>query len=378
MESQPEGTIEPLLDFQIVPLVVHAPSGYGKSCLLAALAATWSRQHSAARVLLTTGADFARAYAASQKLDDLPRFLQRYQRADLMLIDDLQQLQRKSGAQRGLASILDHRQRHDRPTVLAAAQPLRLLSLAPRLISRLASGLVIPLELPSPLTRSAILQEMCDERRASMSAEAMELLVQHEPVTVPQLVGLVHQLGRSIATDSGRESVLRETVSHKTAADTHPSDHHAGSRAETCGDRSQESDVEITAGEVKRLLAEWLDEPVEARDVIRSTASFFGLGNSNLTGTSRRKLDVLARSIAMHLIRSLTDLSFQQIGQSFGNRDHTTVMHACKKIAAQCQTDTTTRNAVREIGRRLKTSSQARQSYPPNRRSRTVCPDAVP
>lgn len=320
-----------LLNFQVVPLVVHAPSGYGKSLLLESLAATWGREHVDDRVLLIRGADFARTYASAQKLDDVPRFQQRYQRADLVLLDDLQQLQRKSGAQRALCSILDHRQRHDRPTVLAANQPLRLLALNPRLISRLASGLALPLELPSAVTRHVIVTELLEAKQLQLTLEAQASLDEHEPLTVPQLIGLINQL---------HQVCLRAT---------HPND-----RERFSG--------EITVDHVRQVMTDAAREPIEARDIVRWTASFFGLNRGNLTGTSRRKLDVLARSIAMHLMRTHTDLSFQQIGRYFGNRDHTTVMHACKKIAATCQSDSTTRNAVREIGKRLKANGSAPNS----------------
>ena len=157
--AQPAG--EPPLRIDMVPLTFWAPSGLGKSQLLHALAATWVRHHAPDSALLLTAADFARSYAAAIKLDDLPRFQQRYQRIDFLLIDDLDALHAKAGAQQQLATIIEHRQRYQRPAVFSAKQPLHLLGLSDRLTSRLASGLVIPLQLPSTPTRQAILQRLC-------------------------------------------------------------------------------------------------------------------------------------------------------------------------------------------------------------------------
>ena len=105
---------------------------------------------------------------------------------------------------------------------------------------------------------------------------------------------------------------------------------------------------------------------LEPKEIVRLTAQYFGLKPRNLTGTSRRKMDVLARSIAMFLMRELTPRSFQQVGNAFGKRDHTTVMHACKKVESQKQTDPMTRSALREVTCQLiaAADSAARQTRP--------------
>lgn len=326
------------LQIAVVPLTVHAPAGFGKSSLLTALETTWQRQTTNERVIHIAAADFARAYANSLKMDDVPRFLQRFLRVDLLLIDDLDNLARKSGAQRQLGLIIEHRQRHNRPTVFTASQPLRLLNLSERLTSRLASGLVLPLELPSIVTRERLIQDLTEQLQLRMTPPARRRLRDHEPMTVPRLMGLVNQLWLEQQTGSGPA-------------------HHSRTDLVTT-----EQDIEtcpvIDLDRVRQLLSEVVDEPASASDVIRATAHFFGLKNANLTGTSRRKMDVLARSIAMYLLREHNQLSFQQIGSKFGNRDHTTVMHAYKKIAAQLGQDNPTRHALNEIRRHLQTKQR--------------------
>ncbi len=348
------------LNFELVPLMIHGPSGFGKSQFLQALAATWSRQFSPDRVLLTNATDFARCYANSLTLDDTPRLQQRFQRADLLLIDDLQLLQRKPGAQRQLAIILEHRQQHQRPTVLAASQPLRLLGLASALTSRIASGLVLPLELPSRPTRRLMIQQLCQQHEVNLTEEAAELLSDFEPVTVPQLNGIIQQLMHGSA-----DYVVRHGEVERSSADVPlPSfvdqsdlDCDPGNRDASFDSLRRLTNKTIDARHVHLLLDGQTRTPPETREVIRVTAQYFGLKNRNLTGSSRRKLDVLARSIAMFLMRELTQHSYHQIGLHFGRRDHTTVIHACKKVDANRLVDATTRSALHEIQRRLQTVS---------------------
>jgi chromosomal replication initiator protein len=323
---------QPALNFEVTPLTLIARSGLGKSQLLRALAATWARQQQSDGVMFIDATDFARTYATAVKLDDVPRFRQRFQRIDCLLIDNLDALQPKDGAQQQLATIIEHRQRQQRPTVLAARQPLRQLGLSPRLSSRLASGLVIPLQQPAAATRQAILQQLCRRRRIELTPQAERLLTERGPATVPELMGFLNQLQQQLR----RDTVARPMASRDRS---------------TCEPAARP--VTINAEQVQR----WLDvdggQPIDIKTVIRATARYFGLPQRNLTGSSRRKMDVLARSFAMFLIRELTGHSFQQIGQGFGGRDHTTVIHAYRKVSQQQHNDATTCQALREIRSRL-------------------------
>jgi chromosomal replication initiator protein len=328
----------PSLHIEITPLTLFAPPGLGKSQLLQALAATWTRQRRPDSVIFLDAADFARAYATAVKLDDVPRFQQRFQRSDLLLIDNLDSLQSKTGAQQQLASIVEHRQRHQRPTVLTARQSLRLLGLTARLTSRLASGLVIRLQLPTGPTRQVILRRLCERRRIELTPEAERLLSEQGRVTVPQLMGILNQLKDRVGRD--------RPVDHSMSCDKSPG----------------ESSLRETRIDVERI-QHWLQthggEPFDVKAIIRATARYFGLPQRNLSGSSRRKMDVLARSFAMYLTRELTGLSFQQIGQFFGGRDHTTVIHAYKKVSRQQTSEATAGHALREIRERLHEKSSA-------------------
>ena len=312
----------PTVNIEVVPLTISAPTGLGKSELLRALLAAWTRQQGSDSVLLTTATDFARNYATAVKLLELPRFQQRYQRYACLLVDDLDQLVGKQVVQEQLATIVEHRQRHHRPTVITARQPLTTLNLSSRLTSRLAGGLTLSLQLPSQQTRRELVRRLGESLVLRFEPEAIDKLSEMDSLTVPQLTGLLNRLKQA--------HWLRE------------------SRPPVSGDV-----LNVNAEQVTALLPTSAEIKVDSKDIIRATARYFGLPQRNLTGSSRRKLDVLARSMAMYLIRELTGSSYLQVGKQFGGRDHTTVMHAHKKIGKQQQTDAGTRNASHEIQRRL-------------------------
>ena len=202
---------------------------------------------------------------------------------------------------------------------MTTRQPPAAQKLSPRLVGRLASGLLIPLHPPAAETRREIIRRLTSQRPVRLSAEAEQLLVEQLSWTVVQLMGVLNQLwaARQDANDPGAQ--------------------------------------EISAPQLRQLLGESSPLGVEPKAIIRLTAKHFGLPVRNLTGASRRKMDVLARSLAMYLIRQLTGASFQQIGCHFGHRDHSTVMHACRKIQRAQDTDSAIRSVTAQLQRLLAT-----------------------
>ena len=273
-------------------------------------------------MLLISGADFARAYAEAVKLDEVSRFQTRYQRAELLLVDDLEELTSKPPAQQMLGTIVEHRTLHGRPTLISSLVPLRSTRLDARLVSRLAEGLSIPLELPLGETRDEILNRICEVRKLRLTDSAREVLLTQRPMTVPALIGILNQTCFRLADQRQ--------------------------------DQPQNGLVQIDAKDLgPNLLSSGQSQLPDPKAIIRTTAKHYGLKTSNLTGPSRRKMDTLARSVAMFLIRNLTGASFQQIGEYFGQRDHSTVMYACRKIAAARKIDAATRNTLTELYERL-------------------------
>lgn len=364
-QATPIHEVSPLR-FDAVPLTIYGAAGYGKSQLLHAICATWIRQQGVDETVFISAVDFARRYANAQKLDELPKMQQRFYRASLLLVDDLDQLRRKPGAQVMLSQIIDQRKRHHRPTVLAIQVAPQFARLKERLISRISSGLVAPLKLPSPSTRSVILQRLCEPFGIQLTEGAQRLLSEQEVMTVPELAGLVtrlfiEHLRTAKITSAGTDSARIDSGSSNSGSpmsgvpngserewvDLNVASQHSS-------DPNRHRTVTLDVDEVRAALSDRpASEPVDPKKIIREVASYFGISQRQLTGKSRRKMEVQARSIAMYLLRRNSELSFQKIGASFGNRDHSTVMHACEKVAEKLVSDAEMRTSVNELQRRL-------------------------
>ncbi len=290
------------------PLLFTGPSGTGKSTLARHLANQWSRDNSAVKTIVTTGADFARHYAVAVDTNATIDFEHKYRSVGLLLIDDLHELLDKPAAQLELLHMIDWLVERDRPVLLTMrtvgpdSKPLH-----PGLTSRVSSGLCVPLTEPGPAARREILSRIADAHELDLDEKTISLLVDQLSGTVAGLNNAVLQL----AADRNNR------IDHNLARDFLDRQHQA----------KQPSIHEIT-----RVVARQLSIKV-----------------SDIRGMRRTQSIVRARGVAMLLSRQLTNFTLEQIGKYFGGRDHTTVLHACKTTSALTQNDADIRETVNTI-----------------------------
>jgi chromosomal replication initiator protein len=275
------------------PLVIYGTSGVGKTTLAHLLADQWQQAHPGKSIILTTAADLARALAHAAETNSVADLRTRHQRCDLLLIDDLHQLADRHAAQQFLTTTIDALVRRGVLVIATLRQlPVEIGSLLPMLASRLSAGLVVPLVPPAALARQEIVRQLAVQLDMRLSDDITARLVgtaRRRPsvTTVPQLRHAMMQLASAAA--HGRH-------------DAQPLD----------GDQA----------DVKSVF----------RQITTTVARHFQITATELKGKSRRQHVVEARSTAIHLCRTLTDASLAEIGRHFGNRDHTTVLHACQKM----------------------------------------------
>lgn len=301
------------------PVVVHGMSGCGKSLLLDLFATEFSATFPGANIVVITGADYARAYANACDNDSMSDFRQRMARAQLLVIDDLHRLAGKDGAEQELIHLLDALTRRGSLVLVATRKPPLDCTFHPMLQSRLSAGLVVPLAAPQQEARREIVAALAQQQKVHLPPAVMQRLADTTAlsglplVTVPQLRHAVMELAR-------------RARSEKSSPHT-PGAVHSGIQSVPAA--IQESWLDDLSA----------DERPEPRTVMKrvtaAVAKHYQQSVADVRGPTRRQSVVQPRSLAMYLCRQLTSASYAEIGRYFGNRDHTTVLYACRKTTAE-------------------------------------------
>ncbi len=285
------------------PLFLHGPAGSGKSHLAAALV----RRATHYRSDLVATAVAADAFSATADEESVDALREAHQ-ADLIVLEDLQRLLSRSAA--AAADLVDHARARGRLVVLTAnAGPAQLGQLSTRLTSRCASGLVVGLHPLAPPSRLAFLQDRARRRRLDQP-EALVWLADRLGGSARELEGAVVRL-----------DALARLLGHPPGLD----------------------DLE----EHFRPEADARRATVEG--IVHRVGRYFSVTPRDLRAPGRARQAVLPRQVGMYLARRLTALSLQQIGAYFGGRDHTTVLHACRKVEQALTTDAVLEGAVRRL-----------------------------
>jgi chromosomal replication initiator protein len=296
---------------QYSPLVLVGAPGVGKSHLALGMARYWRQARPDDLVTCTTGADFARELADAIDTRTLDAWRARYRTSALLVLEDVSQLAARVAAQVELIHTLDALAARQAPVIVTSRLGIsQIANLLPALESRLAAGLSITLSFPAADTRLALVQRLAAQRGTTIEPEALSLLAERFEASVPELFGALMYLETSSLLDGGtiRVEHARRYVHER-----------AGCR-------------------VPGL-----------RGIVAQTARHFSISSAELKSASRRRAVVQARGVAMHLARQLTGKSLKRIGDYFGGRDHTTVLHSCRKTEEQLAANAELRRAVDQL-----------------------------
>ncbi len=296
------------------PLVLYGPPGTGKTHIARGLARRWATEDRGP-VVVANAADFARSFAAALDENEIVAWRRRVREASLLVLEDVNQLVAKQSALEELRHTIDALLAHSGQIVLTSRLPIEgVTGLPPSLESRLRGGLLVSMPLPATATRSAILEQFAATQEFDLPAATARILAEGLKVTVPELFGALTEL---------------YAVQH---ADGQPI--HAES-AHRC--------VLLHRGRLQPSL----------KTIAALSAKYFGLTVAELTGPTRRRAVVQARNVAIYLGRELIGKSLNQLGQFFGGRDHTTVLHGYRTIEVRTRTDPTVRRALDDLRKML-------------------------
>jgi chromosomal replication initiator protein len=306
------------------PLFIYGESGLGKTHLLHAIGHYTRTLYKGARVRYVSSEEFTNEFINSIRDDKASVFQRRYREVDVLLVDDIQFLSGKVQTQEEFFHTFNTLHNANKQIVVTSDMPPKLLQdFEDRMRSRFEWGLITDVQPPDLETRIAILRKKSAADRISAPPEVLEYIASKISSNIRELEGaLIRVMAFANLNRSPVDVGLAEIV-------------------------------------LKDLVVDAAGPEVTASLIMAQTASYFGVTMEDLCGSSRSRVLVTARQIAMYLCRELTDLSLPKIGQHFGNRDHTTVMHADRKIRTLMAERRSLYNQVTDLTARIK--SQARQ-----------------
>ena len=305
------------------PLFVYGGSGLGKTHLLHAIGHYARTLYKGTRVRYVSSEEFTNEFINSIRDDKAAAFQRRYRDVDVLLVDDIQFLSGKVQTQEEFFHTFNTLHNANKQIVITSdLAPKQLQDFEDRMRSRFEWGLTTDVQPPDLETRIAILRKKSAQERLQAPPDVLEFIASKVSSNIRELEGA---LIRVTAFASLNRAPVDLALAELVLKDLFPTD--AG--------------PEITAAQI-----------------MTTTAAYFGVSVDDLCGTSRSRVLVTARQIAMYLCRELTDLSLPKIGQAFGGRDHTTVMHADRKIRQLIGERRSLYNQVADLTARIKSQSR--------------------
>ena len=306
------------------PLFVYGGSGLGKTHLLHAIGHYARTLYKGTRVRYVSSEEFTNEFINSIRDDKAASFQRRYRDVDILLVDDIQFLSGKVQTQEEFFHTFNTLHNANKQIVVTSdLPPKQLPDFEDRMRSRFEWGLITDVQPPDLETRIAILRKKSIQERLVAPPEVLEFIASKISSNIRELEGALIRV-------TAFASLNRQPV-----------------------------DLGITEIVLKDLLPNETGPEITAAQIMTATAAYFGVTVDDLCGSSRSRVLVTARQIAMYLCRELTDLSLPKIGQAFGGRDHTTVMHADRKIRQLMAERRSLFNQVTDLTSRIRSQQRS-------------------
>jgi chromosomal replication initiator protein len=300
------------------PLFIYGGAGLGKTHLLHAIGHYVRECHPRLIARYVSTEQFMNEFIVALQRRTIPDFHSRYRAADVLLIDDIQFLEGKERTQEEFFHTFNALHPKSQIIITSDRPPKKIPTLEERLRTRFEWGLITDIQPPDLETRLAILQKKAQTEHLGVPPDAMSFIASRIQTNIREL-----------------EGALIRVAAYASLTRSEPT-------------------VELAQGVLQSLLPDAAEARVTPDLVISVTAEYFDVSSDEIRSSSRSRPLVNARQMAMYLVRELTDLSLPKIGERFGGRDHSTVVHATNKVRREMQEQQSSYEQVRELTARIR------------------------
>ena len=296
------------------PLFIYGGVGLGKTHLLHAIGNYIRKNNKSIKLLYVTCEQFMNAFTKALKEKNIEAFRQRYREVDVLMVDDIQFISNKTGTQEEFFHTFNDLYQNNKQIILASDKhPRNIEALEERLRSRFAGGLIQDIQKPDFETRLAILQKKVEIENYTVDSDVLEYLAEKIDTNIRELEGNLNKVvSLSILIGKNNASMLE----------------------------AEEALRDITSSQAQNLTIE------KVMDVV---CNYYKVKKADLIGKKKNKEIVDPRQICIYLITELIDVPLMTIGNAFGGRDHTTIMHARDKIAQNIKSDKSLKTNVEDL-----------------------------
>ncbi|MGX7092733.1 chromosomal replication initiator protein DnaA [Hutsoniella sourekii] len=301
------------------PFLIYGGVGLGKTHLMQAIGNEILRKNPAVIIKYATSEEFINDFVSSIRNNTTDDFRRSYREVDILLIDDIQFLSNKGQTQEEFFHTFNALYDKKKQIVLTSDRlPNEINNLEERLISRFKWGLSTDITPPDLETRIAILRKKAENEQLDIDANTLTYIANNVDTNIRELEGALKR-------------VMAYSAIH-----------------------AQDITPHLAAEALSHVINPQEDQPVTCQAILQKVSHYYQIDIDAIKGSKRKKEIVLPRQVGMYLARELTDLSFPKIGEEFGNKNHTTVIHAYEKITKNIEEDENLAQQVADLKKQLK------------------------
>ena len=303
------------------PLFIYGGVGLGKTHLMQAIGHFVRDKNPEAQVLYMTSETFTNELISAIQQKKTYEFRERIRKVDILMVDDIQFIAGRESTQQEFFNTFNELHDAGKQIILTSDKPPKEIQrLEERLCSRFEWGLVADIQKPDIDTRVAILRDKAQRENIEVPDEVLQLIAGKIDNNVREL-----------------EGGLTKLVAHSSLT-------------------GQPITLELCETALKDIFNQKVNKQITAELIMRTVSDYYGLSLSELTGATRKREVTVPRQIAMYLTREMTGMSLPQIGNVFGGRDHTTVLHSCKTVETNTRANAGLKTIVEDIQQMVKSA----------------------